>query len=255
MQTLSDRTCIFAGATAGDGIDVVKALCQSGMNVVMTTHNVDDAERLVREIEEADWAGKCMYEAGENQRIAPETAVCTYQNAEKRFGHVDAIICNTGADGQMEDITSVTAEDLMRDFEHLAVGSFRMMQTALPFLRRGRNPRIIFMTTVEGCRGGTHESFSNAIAKGAVRALTLNAAARLAKENITVNAVSKGAILRVEGYPDGAVRLESRLDFIPLGRLGTSRDLASAVCYLLSEEADYVTGQFIEVNGGLNLGK
>ena len=85
--------------------------------------------------------------------------------------------------------------------------------------------------------------------------MTLNAAARLAAEGITVNCISKGSIPRMEGVPEGGVDLSARLPVIPMGRLGTQEDLAGAVCFLASEESGYITGQVLEVSGGLNLGR
>jgi 3-oxoacyl-[acyl-carrier protein] reductase len=126
-----------------------------------------------------------------------------------------------------------------------------MLKDALSYLRKSSAPRVIFISSVEGCKGGVQESFSDSIAKGAVRALTLNTAARLAKEGITVNCIAKGAIPRVEPLHDGDVNAADRLPFIPMGRLGTSEDLAGAVCYFASEESSYVTGQILEVGGGI----
>lgn len=255
MQSLAGRTAVFAGATAGDGRETVKALCLGGMNVVMMTHNVHAAESLIEEVHALGAAGECLYEAGGSGAVPPEEDPAIYARVAARFGSVDVIIANTGANGREDDLETLQAEELRRSLDHLVVGAFKMLQTALPYLKQSRAPRAILMTTVEGVHGGTQESLANAVAKGAVEALTLNAAARLAPSGITVNCIAKGAISRVEPPRPGEALPEKRLPTIPAGRLGTPADLAGAVAFLASEEAAYVTGQVLELSGGLQLGR
>ncbi|MBQ9663578.1 MAG: SDR family oxidoreductase [Oscillospiraceae bacterium] len=252
MQTLSGRTCVFAGATAGDGIACVHALCAGGMNVVVTTHNAERAKALVEEIRAAALPGICEAYFGGDDGPAEERTE-TYEEIERRFGSVDVIISNTGATGSALSMEELTRDQLVHNMDHLVGGAFAMMKAALPCLRRSRAPRIILMTSVEGSRGGIHESFENAVAKGAVRALTLNAAARLAEESITVNAVAKGAIPRIEGIRPGDADPADFLPQIPMHRLGSSEDLAGTICFLASEESAYLTGQIIALDGGYSL--
>lgn len=255
MQTLKGRTAVFAGATAGDGRDTVKALCAGGMNVVMMTHNRRAAEELIGEVRAMNAPGACVYCAGWEGEGPAEENPAVYGELCKRFGSVDVVIANTGADGRRDDIETLQPEELRKSLDHLVVGAFRMLQTALPYLKQSRAPRVILMSTVEGVHGGTYESLANAVAKGAVEALTLNAAARLAPYGITVNCIAKGAIPRVEGVCPGDPDPADRLPVIPLKRLGSPDDLAGAVAFLASEESAYITGQILELSGGLNLGR
>jgi len=180
-----------------------------------------------------------------------------YTEICERFGSIDAVISNTGGLERLETIDSLSPENLLHELDHLVGGAYSMLRNALPYLRKSRAPRVVFMTSPEGMRGGTEEGLATSIAKGGVWALAKICAARLAGEGITVNCVSKGAIdkpmppLR-DGEPP---RLEARdcLPGVPVGRLGTPEDVAQAVCYLLSEEASYVTGTAIDVAGGLNV--
>ena len=255
MQTLRGRTAVFAGATAGDGRDTVKALCAGGMNVVMMTHNCRAAEELIGEVQAMNAPGACVYCTGGEGEGPAEENPAVYRALCERFGSVDVVIANTGADGHRDEIETLQPEELQKSLDHLVVGAFRMLQTALPYLKQSRAPRVILMSTVEGVHGGTYESLANAVAKGAVEALTLNAAARLAPCGITVNCIAKGAIPRVEGVRPGDPDPAERLPVIPLKRLGTPDDLAGAVAFLASEESAYVTGQILELSGGLNLGR
>lgn len=249
MQTLKGRTCVFSGATAGDGVAAVKALCAGGMNVVMTTHNAERARALVEEVNASGYPGICSA-AGASANGPAEEDTATYEEIIRKYGSVDVIISNTGATGSSLTMEELSSDQLMHHVEHLVTGPFNMLKTALPFLRKSKAPRVILMTSVEGVRGGVHESFANAVAKGAVNALALNAAARLAKEHITVNCIAKGAIPRVEGIAPGDADPADFLSVLPMGRLGTAEDLAELICYLASEESAYVTGQTIGLDGG-----
>ncbi|MCD8105855.1 MAG: SDR family oxidoreductase [Lachnospiraceae bacterium] len=253
MQTLKGRTCIFAGGSGGDGVDTVKALCAAGMNVILMTHMPEQAQALVDEIAAGDYMGICIATTEGMAGSADGNDV--YAKIAETYGSIDVVITNTGADGVKDDMETLDFAQIAKDIENLAGGSFKMMQRALPYLKKSRAPRVIFMTTVEGCNGGTHESFSNAVAKGAVRSLILNSAARLAKYGITVNGISKGAIPRTVGHMDeGAPKPEEILDKIPLGRIGSPEDLAGAICFFASEESSFITGEILELSGGLQLG-
>lgn len=255
MQTLTGRTCVFSGATGGDGVETVKSLCAGGMNVVMMTHNEARAIELSDEINAMGFPGTCTYCAGGNGKEPAEACAQTYEEIVEKFGSVDVVISNIGSDGKIDDLETLPWEEFQKNVDHLVVGAFRHMQTALPYLKKSKAPRVIFMTTTEGVRGGTQESFANAVAKGAVESLTKNAAARLAEAGITVNCIAKGAITRLGGPHPGEPDPADRLGSVPMGRIGTPADLAGAICFLASEESAYITGQVLELSGGLNLGR
>lgn len=250
MQTLKGRICVMAGATAGDGRDTVKALCQGGMTVILMTHNPEAAGSLIEEVRNSGAEGKCVMFEGTGMSGPAEEQEKAYELIAAKYGSVDVIISNTGGNGKAQAIDNVSGDELMKDTEHLLKGSFNMMKAALPFLKKSVCPRVIFMTTVEACSGGTHESFTNAVAKGAVRTLTLVSAQHLAASGITVNAIAKGAIPRVEPMREGDADPALIMPYIPQGRLGTPEDLAQAICFFASEESSYITGQILNVSGG-----
>lgn len=254
MQTLSGRTCVFAGATAGDGPDIVKALCLGGMNVAMMTHNPERAMDLIGQVIAMEAPGRCLAIGAMEDGSPAEFDAKTYEKLQEQFGSVDVVICNTGDNGDVKPLEEITDRDLTWEFDHVVKNSFRMAQTALPYLKKSESGRIILMTSAEARRGGTRGSLANAVAKGAVMSLALNLAARLAPLGITVNCISKGAIPRVEGIRPGTVDPEEYLPDIPMKRLGTSKDLASAVCFFASEESAYITGQVLSVSGGMEIG-
>lgn len=253
MQTLKGRTCIMAGATAGDGPETVRTLCAGGMNVAVLSHQPQAARRLLEDMKAAGYEGRCYLAAGDGEKEKPRAE--RFREIYERFGSIDVVISNTGGDGMEDSLETLDPGVLSDSMRHLVCGSLELLQAGLPYLRESNAPRVIFMTTVDGCMGGTGESLANAVAKGAVRALTLNVAARLAGEKITVNCIAKGAIPRMEPLPKGGVDAAKRLLSIPMGRLGTQEDLAGVICFLASEESGYITGQVFELCGGMNLGR
>lgn len=257
MQTLEKRNCVFAGGSGGDGVEAVKALCRGGMNVIMMTHQKAQAQKLIDEINAMNYPGKCYAVEDGNVQNPPVTDEAVFEQIYQEYGSIDVVITNTGGDGFEDSIDVIDRDFLLHEVSHLLGGSYQMLKCALPYLRKSKAPRVIFMTTVEGVKGGTRESFTNAVAKGAVLALAKNCAARLAAENITVNCVEKGAISRRK-HNGPAQRLpeknmEAILPDIPMGRMGTPEDLAQAICFLASKEASYVTGTVLDVSGGLSL--
>ena len=257
MQTLKNRTCVFAGASGGDGVDAVKALCAGGMNVVMMTHQPAQAQRLLDELAAMNLPGKCIAVQDGNAQDPPIPDEQVFAQVYEQFGSIDVVISNTGGDGFEDSIDTVSKENLLHDMEHLVGGAYGMLKCALPYLRKSAAPRVIFMTTVEGARGGKLESFTNAVAKGAVLSLMKNCAARLAPECINVNCIQKGAVERLAPPPHPGAPvfkdMTQLLPYIPQGRMGTPKDLAEAICYLASEESAYVTGSVIDLSGGLSL--
>jgi len=257
MQTLEGRTCIFAGASGGDGVAAVKALCKAGMNVVMMTHQPAQAQGLINELKGAGYPGSCEAVQDGNTQTPPVADEEVFRRVAEKYGSLDVVISNTGGDGFEDSIDSVSEEDLLKDVNHLLGGGYHMLKCALPYLRQSKAPRVIFMTTVEGVRGGNKESLVNAVAKGAVVSMAKNCAARLAPEGITVNCISKGAIERLAppaGHKGPAFKdMTTLLPYIPAGRMGTPEDLAEAICYLASEESAYVTGAVLDLSGGLQL--
>jgi NAD(P)-dependent dehydrogenase (short-subunit alcohol dehydrogenase family) len=252
MQTLKNRTCVFAGATGGDGVAAVEALLRGGMNVIMVTHQAAQAQELLDRMNELGLPGCCeVIGAGENGPA--ENQADTYAYIQKKYGSVDVVISNTGSLGKKDSPENVTSQELMESIGHLVSGGFDMVMAALPFLKQSKAPRVILMTSVEGRRGGTMESFSNAVAKGAVLSLSLNLAARFAEYGICVNCISKGAIPRKEGVLPGMADPYIMLPYIPLKRMGTPEDLAETICYFASEESAYVTGQVLSVSGGMEM--
>ena len=244
------------GATAGDGREAAKKLCMGGMNVVIMTHNVPEAaQSLVDEIRASGATGMCEVVREGGGKAGEDHGECDlFGKIAEKYGSIDVLVVNNGGNGELAEIEDVTVEMLVEAVTQLCSVPYGRLHSILPYLKQSKAPRVIFMTTVEGRCGGTQESFTNAVGKGAALSLALNCASRLAKYGITVNSICKGAIPRVEPLKPNEPNPQDRLPYIPLGRLGTPDDLAEAICYLASEESAYLTGQVLNVSGGLYMG-
>lgn len=247
MYTLKGRTAVIAGATGHVGSGAVRMLTEAGMNVVMVTHNMADAERLIGEVEQNP--GVCIALSNENGDGA------VYGEVYRRFGSVDVIIPNQGAAARCQELGGITEEELDEKLHHQITGSFTMVQKALPYLEKSRAGRIILMAGVGAENGLQEEGLLDCAAKGGVISMARYLAQALAEKGITVNCIARGGVENDHPVECGdeldSGKLVSR---IPLHRNGTPKEFGAAVCYLASEEAGFMTGQVIRLNGGMYMG-
>lgn len=243
MLTLKDRTAALSGA---DPV-VVQSLLKQGMRVALLTHNMERAEKEIQALGEL---GKnCI--AVQCEADDPQNTADAYRKIISRFGSLDVIIpAHTGAPKQKK-IEEYTASELNEIFGVVVGGSFNMVLKALPYLEKSRAPRIILIASSAALYADQTESLSRLLAHGAILALTRNLALRLAEKGITVNCIAKG------GYPErhaAEQQLEQIRKAAPLHRAGSSDDLAAAISYLASEEASFVTGEILMLDGGMHIG-
>lgn len=247
MLTLQGRTCVFAGATGVVGRGAVQALAEAGMNVVMVTHNPDGAAEIVAAMEGKP--GRCLAMSNDKDDSL------IYQAVEEMFGSVDVIISNTGSFDSPKKFEAITEEEMTKKMSAHVAGPMGMVQKALPFLERSRAPRVLLMASAGAQNGFTGENICDSVARGAVISLTRCLAREFADRGITVNCIAKSAVVN-DHAPRGPQDLDTELlaDRVPLGRIGTREEFGAAVAYLASEEAGFVTGQVLNLSGGLHIG-
>lgn len=247
MQTLQGRTAVMTGASGHVGAGAVRALTAGGMNVAMITHNLQDARALVEELRGSP--GQCVAVSNEKGDAA------ALDEIYERFGSLDVVIPNQGGPVQPRPLADITEEELLHTLRHQIAISFAMVQKAAPYLEKSRAGRVILIASSGARTGLSAEGLCDCVARGGVISMTYALAGMLAGKGVTVNCIARSGLEN-----DHPPRLPGELDTaglagrIPLGRNGTPAEFGASVAYLASEEAGFLTGQIVNLCGGLYMG-
>nr|WP_320115972.1 3-oxoacyl-[acyl-carrier-protein] reductase [uncultured Desulfuromonas sp.] len=242
---LKDRVAIITGASRGIGRCIAQHLAGQGARIVAVSRKQQDTEDLVAEIKSQ--GGNAISVAAD---VAVEADVAAMIDAaQEAFGQVDILVNNAG-------ITRDTLLARMKEDDWDAVmninlkGAFLCSRAAAKVMSKQRYGRIINITSVVGQMGNIGQA-NYCASKGGLMGLTRSNARELARRNVTVNAVAPGFI---ETDMTAELPEKVRNDMaaqIPLGRFGAPQDVAAAVAFLASEQAGYITGHELSVNGGM----
>lgn len=242
MFDLSGKVALVTGASGGIGGAIAKALHAQGATVVLSGTRAEALEALKAEIGSRAHVATCNLSDAASVEALPKTA-------EQAAGPIDILINNAG----------VTRDNLfmrMKDEEWdqvIAVdltAAFRLSRAVLRGMMKKRWGRIISITSVVGTMGNPGQG-NYAAAKAGLIGMSKSLAAEVASRNITVNCVAPGFIATAMTDVLPEAQKTQLLARIPVGRMGESREIAGAVVYLASQEASYVTGQTLHVNGGM----
>jgi 3-oxoacyl-[acyl-carrier protein] reductase len=242
MFDLTGRKALVTGASGGIGGAIARALHAQGATVTLSGTRRSALDELASSLGER--VG--ILEANLSDKESVEALV---PGAEAAMGGLDILVNNAG----------VTRDNLflrMKDEEWDAViavnltASFRLARAAVKGMMRRRSGRIIGIGSVVGTTGNPGQG-NYAASKAGLIGLTKALAAEVASRGITVNCVSPGFIESPMTEALNDKQREGILGTVPMGRLGSGADVAAAVVYLASEEASYVTGQTLHVNGGM----
>jgi NAD(P)-dependent dehydrogenase (short-subunit alcohol dehydrogenase family) len=241
------KNALVTGASRGIGKAIAIALAKNGINVVITyNNNKDKANQVKNEI--GNHGVKSI--ALKLDQSQPEQIIKILEQIEDQFGSVDILINNAGI-AQKKAFLELTASDLDNIFATNFRGPFILCQQVLPKMIEKKWGRIINVSSISGHTGGVQQ-VHYAATKAALINLTRSLARLYSKYNITSNAVAPEWIITdmMEGLLDK--KLE-KIDFshIPAGRPSSPDEVVGAVAFLCSEEASYITGQTININGGL----
>ena len=247
MRSLEGRAALVTGAGMGIGNGIARALAEAGARVaVHYGSSADGAERLVADIR-AD-GGEAVAIQGDLRRASECERVVAA--AAERFGGLTILVNNAGVT-KTGDITDFSEADYDGVFDLNMKGYFFCARAALPHLRRSDHAAILNITSVHGSAGFPGHAVY-AATKGAIIAFTRTLAIDLAPEGIRVNALAPG-IIEVPRYFDvGDYTTEFGNAMVPLGRVGTPRDVGTVAAFIVSEAAGFVTGQTLHVDGGTN---
>ena len=242
MFDLTGKTALVTGATGGIGGAIAKALHAQGAQVVLSGTRPEVLEALKADLGERSFALPCS--------LSDTAAVdALYGDAEALAGEVHIVVSNAG----------ITRDGLllrMKDDDWQAVltvnleAYFRLSRAALKGMMRRRWGRIIGITSVVGVTGNPGQT-NYAASKAGMIGFSKALAQEVATRNVTVNCVAPGFIASPMTDALNDAQRDAILGRIPAGRLGGGDEVAAACVYLASEEAAYVTGQTLHVNGGM----
>ena len=242
MFDLTGKTALVTGATGGIGGAIARAFHKQGASVALSGTRREVLETIAGELKERAHVLPCnLSSADEVEALVP--------SAEKAMGQVDILVCNAG----------ITRDNLfvqMKDEEWeqvLAVNlsaTFRLARAATKLMMRKRFGRLIGITSVVGVTGNSGQSNYTA-AKAGMIGMFKSIAQEYAKRNVTANCIAPGFIATAMTDALNEKQRAAILEKVPAARLGASDDIAAAAVYLASNEAAYVTGQTLHVNGGM----
>ena len=244
-MNLDGQIAIVTGGAQGIGKAIVQVLIQSGADVVVADMNLDRARETVSELEVS---GRRLMAVGVNVAESKQVTEMV-DRVVKEWGRLDILVNNAGItrDGLL---LRMSEEDWNRVMDVNLKGTFHCTKAVLPFMIRQRRGRIVNIASIVGAMGNAGQA-NYAASKAAVIGFTKSAAREYASRGITVNAVAPGFIDTALTQNLSQEVRDLLLKQIPLARLGTAMDVAYAVRFLISEEAGYITGQVIHVNGGM----
>jgi 3-oxoacyl-[acyl-carrier protein] reductase len=246
FTSIAGRSVIVTGGTKGIGKGIARVFARAGANVLVTGRNREDAERTVAELD-AVGDGSVAYFLGD---VAdPASCRAMAQAAVDAFGGIDILCANAGIFPDAKLVTMSEADmDLV--FDTNIKGTLLTVQACLPELEASGHGRVILTSSITGpitgYPGWSHYGASKAAQLGFMR----TAAIELAPKGITVNAVLPGNVA-TEGLAELGEEYRAAMEMsIPQRRLGDVEDIGNAALFFATDEAAYVTGQALVIDGG-----
>ncbi len=241
-----DKCALITGATRGIGKQIAITLAKQGYNIALNYRKEnEELENTKKEIEEIGV-----------QVLAVKGDVANFENCEnfvkqviERFGQIDVLVNNAGITKDML-LMRMKKEDFEQVIDTNLVGTFNVTKNVVPYMMKARSGKIINISSVVGISGNAGQTNYSA-SKAGIIGFTKSLAKEIASRNILVNAVAPGFIeTNMTDVLKDDVKQEIAKN-IPLKRMGTAQDVANVVKFLASDDSSYITGQVINVDGGM----
>lgn len=241
-----DKCALITGATRGIGKQIAITLAKQGYNIALNYRKEnEELENTKKEIEKIGV-----------QILAVKGDVANFEDCEnfvkqviERFGQINVLVNNAGITKDML-LMRMKKEDFEQVIDTNLVGTFNVTKNVVPYMMKARSGRIINISSVVGISGNAGQTNYSA-SKAGIIGFTKSLAKEIASRNILVNAVAPGFIeTNMTDVLKGDVKQEIAKN-IPLKRMGTTQDVANVVKFLASDDSSYITGQVINVDGGM----
>lgn len=250
MDRLKGKVAIVTGSTSGIGIGIARLYAAEGAKVVICGRRAERGQEVVDEI---------LYEGGEASYhfmdvTDPESIEKLFADTYEKYGKIDILVNNAAnvglKDGRVDELTLEMWDDI---FQSDMRGTFYATKCVLPYMQKNENGgSIVNIGSTASC-GGDLGSTAYACAKAGVNLLTKSTALQYGKDNIRCNCVRPGLIVTPQNDAKVAQMVKDIfLDNIMVNRYGCPEDIGNLCLYLGSDESSYVTGQIMNVDGGLN---
>lgn len=246
MNRLQDRTALVTGAASGIGRAIALRLAEEGARVVVTDIDDDGGRETVDRVASA--GGTAVFVHHDVVSEADWDLAC--DTAREHFGGLDVLVNNAGM-GDLAPIEDTTLAAWEHTIAIDQTGVFLGMRTAAPLLKASGNGSVVNISSIFGTSGGFGSSPAYHAAKGAVRTLTKNVALHWATEGVRVNSIHPGFIdTPILDEARGTPFEDAMIAMTPMARLGRPEEVAAAAAYLASDDASFVTGLELYVDGG-----
>lgn len=245
MMNFEGRVALVTGAAQGIGRAIALALAEVGADIAGGDVNLEKLQGVAKEIEALGRKALVLRLDVSNLDSVKEAV----EKTQEAWGKIDILVNNAGITKD-NLIMRMKPEDWAAVLRINLDGAFHCIRTVLPGMVKQRYGRIVNIASVVALAGNPGQA-NYVSSKAGLIGLTKAVACEVGSRNITVNAVAPGfiATAMTENLPE-AVR-QRMMSLIPLGRMGTDRDIASGVRFLASEEASYITGHVLSINGGM----
>ena len=240
-----DKIAFITGGSQGIGKACACVLSEAGAKVVIAGRNLTTLNKVTSEIESQ--GGQAL--AIKMDVTDPDQIKMAFSKVLESFGKIDILVNNAGITKD-NLLLRMKEEDWLTVIETNLTAVFFVTRVAIKIMLKQRYGRIVNISSVVGTTGNAGQA-NYAASKAGILGFTKTIAREVASRNITVNAVAPGFVDTVMTQKFSETTTSKLLDQIPMGRIGVDREIAYGVKFLASEEASYITGEVLNINGGL----